>query len=73
MTLSRNAKRYGGQFYFDFYKMKDRNILATAGFLGQNMMIDLDRSRIVVTQSAARGWSNNVFILNVIKTGKLPE
>ena len=67
------AKKYGGQFYFDFQKMKGRNILATEGYNGQNMMIDFDNSKIVVTQSAATGWNQKTFVLNVIRTGKLPK
>jgi hypothetical protein len=67
------AKKYGAQFYFDFLGMSDRNILATEGFNGQNMMIDMDNSRIVVTNSAATAWDTRVFILNVIKNGELPK
>ena len=47
------AKKYGGRFYFDFHKMDGRNIIGTEGFNGQNILIDLDNSRIVATQSAA--------------------
>ena len=68
-----HAKKYGAQFYFDFLGMSDRNILATEGFNGQNMMIDMDNSRIVVTNSAATAWDTRVFILNVIKNGELPK
>jgi hypothetical protein len=53
--------------------MSDRNIIATEGFNGQNMMIDMDNSRIVVTNSAATAWDTRVFILNVIKNGELPK
>jgi len=53
--------------------MNKRNIFATEGLNGQNMMIDLDNSRIVVTNSAATGWDQRTFIINVIKSGKLPE
>ena len=67
------AKKYGAQFYFDFLGMSDRNIFTTEGFNGQNMMIDMDNSRIVVTNSAATAWDTRVFILNVIKNGELPK
>lgn len=67
------AKRYGAQFYFDFHGMSDRNIMATEGYNGQNMMIDMDNSRIVVTNSAATAWDQRVFMLNVIKDGELPK
>jgi hypothetical protein len=68
-----HAKKYGAQFYFDFLGMSNRNIFATEGFNGQNMMIDMDNSRIVVTNSAATAWDTRVFILNVIKNGELPK
>jgi len=68
-----HAKKYGAQFYFDFLGMSDRNIFATEGYNGQNMMIDMDKSRIVVTNSAATAWDTRVFILNVIKNGDLPK
>ena len=67
------AKKYGAQFYFDFHRMKDRNIFGTEGYNGQNMLIDMDNSRIVVTQSAATAWDQRTYVLNVIKDGKLPK
>ena len=67
------AKKYGSQFYFDFYKMNNRNIMGTEGYNGQNMLIDLDNSKIVVTNSAATGWDVRKFILNVIRDGELPK
>jgi len=71
--LHNYAKKYGAQFYFDFHTMNGRNIMATEGFNGQNMLIDLDNSRIVVTNSAATGWDIKKYMLNVIKDGKLPQ
>ena len=67
------AKKYGSQFYFDFYKMNNRNIMGTEGYNGQNMLIDLDNSKIVITNSAATGWDVRKFILNVIRDGELPK
>ena len=55
LWATRYAKRYGAQFYFDFHGTKNRNILAIVGKNGQNIMIDLDDSRIVVTNSSATG------------------
>jgi hypothetical protein len=71
--LHNYAKKYGSQFYFDFYKMKKRNIIATEGYNGQNMLIDLDNSRIVITNSAATGWDVRTYMLNVIRKGELPK
>ena len=73
LWLHNYAKKYGSQFYFDFYKMKKRNIIATEGYNGQNMLIDLDNSRIVITNSAATGWDVRTFMLNVIRKGELPK
>ena len=73
LWIHRYAKRYGAQFYFDFYGMTKRNILATDGKNGQNIMIDLDNSRIVVTNSSATGWDRRHLLLNVIKQGELPK
>ena len=67
------ASKYGAQFYFAFDGMSNRNIMATEGYNGQNMMIDMDNSRIVVTNSAATAWDQRTFIINVIKDGKLPK
>ena len=53
--------------------MKKRNIIGTEGYNGQNILIDLDNSRIVVTNSAATGWNVKTYMLNVIKKGKLPK
>lgn len=67
------AKKYGSQFYFDFDGMRNRNIMATEGKNQQNIMIDMDNSRIVVVNSAATAWYQEVFVLDVIRNGKLPE
>ena len=53
--------------------MEGRNIMATEGYSGQIIMIDLDNSRIVVTQSAATSWDTRLYVSNVIRDGKLPE
>lgn len=73
LWLNHWAKKYGAYFYFDFYGMSGRNIIATEGRNSQNILIDLDNSRIVVTNSAATAWDVRVFMLDVIKTGKLPK
>jgi len=73
LWLNNYAKKYGGQFYFDFLGMKQRNIFGTEGYNGQNMLIDMDKSRIVVTNSAATAWDQRTFMLEVIREGKLPK
>ena len=71
--LHNYSKKYGAQFYFDFSGMKNRNIIGTEGLNGQNILIDLDNSRIVITNSAATGWNVRTFMLKVIKDGRLPN
>lgn len=73
LWLHNYATDYGSQFYFDFKGMRSRNIIATEGYNGQNIMIDLDNYRIVVTNSAATGWDQRTFVLNVIRDGTLPQ
>ena len=53
--------------------MSKRNIIGTEGLNGQIMLIDLDNSKIVITNSAVRGWDVKTLVLNVIKKGKLPN
>lgn len=73
LYLHNYCKKYGAQFYFDFHEMDGRNILGTEGYNGQNMLIDMDNSRIVITNSAATAWDQKSLLLNVIKDGKLPK
>jgi hypothetical protein len=73
LAIHNYPRKYEGQFYFDFHRMNGRNIMATEGYNGQNIMIDLDNSRIVVTQSAASAWDQRTYILNVIREGQLPK
>ena len=71
--FSRSSKKYGGQFYFDFNGMSNRNVFGTNGFNNQNMLIDMDNSRIIVTNSAATGWDQHVLMFNPIRDGVLPK
>ena len=72
-NLMNLARYYGGQFYWGFDGMRDRNILGTDGKNGQNILIDLDKSRIVVTHAIAAGWDVRELQHRVIKTGLLPK
>ena len=53
--------------------MKQRNIFGTEGYIGQNMLIDMDKSRIVVINSSATAWDQRTLMLEVIRDGKLPR
>ena len=71
--LHRFSKKYGAQFYFDFHEMDGRNILGTEGAAGQNMLIDMDNSRIVVMHGVAAVSDQKSLLINVIRDGKLPK
>lgn len=43
-----NATKYGGQFWTDFYGLSGRTILMMNGYNGQQVIMDMDNSRIVV-------------------------
>jgi CubicO group peptidase (beta-lactamase class C family) len=73
LWINNYAQKYGGQFYFDFMGMSGRNILGTEGYNGQNILIDMDKSRIVITNSSATAWDAKALMLDVIRDGKLPE
>ena len=64
---------YGGFFHMEYPGLKDRTIFGISGYGGNTMLIDMDNSKIVVTQSAATAWDQRTFILNVIRYGKLPK
>jgi len=53
--------------------MSSRNIFGTEGYNGQNMIIDMDNSRIVITNSSATAWDTKALMLDVIQNGRLPE
>ena len=46
--FSQVASKYGGQFHSSFSGLKGRNILGMAGYNGQQIVIDIDNSRILV-------------------------
>ncbi len=73
VLLMNFSRHYGGQFYWSFDGMRNRNILGTDGKNGQNILIDLDNSRIVVTHAIAAGWDVRNLQHRVIKEGKLPD
>ena len=74
LWLNNYATKYGGQFYIGFRGInRKRNIFGTEGRNGQNILIDMDNSRIVVTNSGATGWNTRTLMLNVIRDGKLPK
>lgn len=73
LWINNYAQKYGGQYYFDFIGMRGRNIFGSEGYNGQNILIDMDKSRILITNSSATAWDAKALMLDVIRDGKLPE
>ena len=42
------SKSYGGQFHLEFPGFRDRNIFGLDGAYGQSILIDMDKSKIIV-------------------------
>lgn len=49
---------YAGQFWVELKDFRERNILMMIGADGQNIAIDMDKSRIIVVNSGQEGWGN---------------
>lgn len=61
------TKSYGGQFHFNMIGAKDRNILGMDGYGGQQIVIDLDNSKIIVINSIHKGYNWNKIVYKKIK------
>lgn len=61
------TKSYGGQFHFDMVGAKDRNILGMDGYGGQQIVIDLDNSKIIVINSVHYGYNWSKIVHKKIK------
>ena len=67
------AKSYGGQFLFDFSGMQSRPIFGLNGYGGQNIAIDMDNGRIVVTNAAHTSFDWRTLVYKAIEHGDLPN
>ena len=56
------TKSYGGQFHLNMVGGKDRNILGMDGYGGQQIVIDLDNSKIIVINSVHYGYDWNKIV-----------
>ena len=65
--ISTASKRYGGQFYFDFVGLENREIIGLSGFAGQNILIDTDEEKIVVVNSKYRNYDWKEIVYKRIK------
>ena len=61
------TKSYGGQFHFDIYGIEDRIIFGLSGFAGQQILIDLDRERILVVNSTYRNYDWETIVYDRMK------
>ena len=61
------TKSYGGQFHLNLVGGKDRNILGMDGYGGQQIVIDLDNSKIIVINSVHYGYDWNKIVHKKIK------
>ena len=65
------AQRYAGQFYSHFPELFDQKVIALTGKNGQQIVINLDKSRIVVISAGQEGkYSTKKLALSLIKTGR---
>tara|TARA_B100001057_G_scaffold108931_1_gene106827 strand:- start:49 stop:1179 length:1131 start_codon:yes stop_codon:yes gene_type:complete len=61
------TKKYGGQFHFDVVGLTERKILGMGGAGGQQVIIDLDRGRIIVVNARDRHYNWKKIVLKKLK------
>ena len=64
------TKFYAGFFHTGYSGMKKRSIMGMSGYGGQDIIIDFDRSRIVVLNSIHENYNWKKIAYSVIKKGK---
>ena len=64
------TKTYAGFFHTDYSGMKKRSIMGMSGYGGQEIIIDFDRSRILVFHSMHENFNWKKIAYSVIKKGK---
>ena len=58
---------YGGQFHFDIYGLAERKIIGLSGFAGQQILIDIDKKRIIVVNSLYKNYDWKKIVYDKIK------
>ena len=58
---------YGGQFHFDISGLQKRKIIGMSGFAGQQILIDIDKKRIIVVNSFYRNYDWKKIVYDKIK------
>ena len=61
------SKSYGGQFHLNFPGFKDRNIFVLDGAYGQSILIDMDRSKIIVINAVHGNYNWHKIGLSALK------
>ncbi len=64
------TKFYAGFFHTGYSGMKKRSIMGMSGYGGQDVIIDFDRSRIIVLNSIHENYNWKKIAYSVIKKGK---
>ena len=64
------TKTYAGFFHTDYSGMKKRSIMGMSGYGGQEIIIDFDRSRILVIHSIHENFNWKKIVYSVIKKVK---
>ena len=71
-TFASVAHQYAGQFSAHFPELFDQKVIALVGKGGQQIVINLDKSRIVVISAGQEGkYSTKKLAVPLIKSGKL--
>ena len=64
------SRSYGGQFHLNFPGFKKRNIFALDGAYGQSILIDMDKSIIIVINAVHGNYNWKKIALKKIKKTK---
>ena len=66
------SRKYAGQFWTEFPGLTDRHVLGMSGYNGQQIIIDMDNSRIVVISAAKmNNYSSKKIGFDPIKYGRI--
>jgi CubicO group peptidase (beta-lactamase class C family) len=66
-----HVHKYGGFFWSGYQGLRNRNILGMNGYGGQNVIVDFDNNRVVVTNSVHVTYDWKALIFDAIKHGKI--
>ena len=69
-VIENYTRSYGGQFHLDIVGMENRKILSMGGMGGQQIIIDVERSRIIVVNAMHTNYDWKRIVYQRIKNGK---